>query len=82
MGFFQDLVVSSKATLEGMAKGDPEAYTGQAGTGNGQASGTGDGGPWRPDIPGMGELLQYYNKHVKGNSTRSFEDWLKEIANR
>ena len=82
MGFFQDLVASSKATLEGMAKGDPKAYTGQAGTGNGQVSGTGDGGPWRPVIPEREELLRYYEDHVKGHSTRSFEDWLKEIANR
>jgi hypothetical protein len=82
LGFLEDLAASSKATFEGMAKGDPKAYTGQAGTGNGQVSGTGDGGAWRPVIPGREELLRYYDENVKGHSTRSFEDWLKEIANR
>jgi hypothetical protein len=82
MGFLQDLVASSKATLEGMAKGDPKAYTGQASSGNGQVSGTGDGGAWKPDVPGREEPLRYYDKHVKGHSTRSYDEWLKEIANR
>jgi hypothetical protein len=81
----QNLFDSAKAIYEGMVKGDSGSFYGVPSTGDGHipgSSGTGDGGPRRPDIPGREELLRYYDENVKGHSTRSFEDWLKEIANR